>query len=35
MAATIDKRRGGKPRGLYVAHLDERPALMTDGIGLR
>ena len=35
MAATIDKRRGGKPRGLYVAQLDERPALMNEGAGKR
>lgn len=35
MAATIDKRRGCLPRDLYLAHLDEPRALMTDGAGTR
>ena len=34
MAASICKKRGCDPRGVYEKHLDELKALMTKGVGL-
>ena len=34
MAASICKKHGCDPRGVYTDHLDELKALMTKGVGL-